>query len=72
MAASSGEAPKSAAAGAATAVWAATAPELAGKGGLYLADCRIAPPLAESSGGYAPHAVDPDAARRLWDISASA
>jgi NAD(P)-dependent dehydrogenase (short-subunit alcohol dehydrogenase family) len=62
---------KSIEAGAATAVYAATAPELADRGGLYLEDCRIAE-LAESeaaSSGYAPHAVDPDAAARLWRVS---
>ena len=48
-------------AGAATSVWAATAPELAGSGGLYLADCGIAEPAA--------WAVDPDAAARLWALS---
>jgi NAD(P)-dependent dehydrogenase (short-subunit alcohol dehydrogenase family) len=65
----SGESYKSVAAGAATAVWAATAPELDGAGGVYLADCAIAPPIEEGSPGYASHAVDPDAARRLWTIS---
>jgi NAD(P)-dependent dehydrogenase (short-subunit alcohol dehydrogenase family) len=47
--------------GAATSVWAATAPELEGRGGTYLADCAIASP--------SPYAVDPDAARRLWTLS---
>jgi NAD(P)-dependent dehydrogenase (short-subunit alcohol dehydrogenase family) len=64
-----GESYKSVEAGAATTVWAATAPELDGQGGVYLADCRIAPPVEEGSPGYAAHAVDPDAARRLWDLS---
>jgi NAD(P)-dependent dehydrogenase (short-subunit alcohol dehydrogenase family) len=67
-----GESYKSVEAGAATAVWAATAPELDGKGGIYLADCRIAPPVEAGSPGYAAHAVDPDAARRLWDLSTGA
>lgn len=48
--------------GAATSVWAATAPELADVGGVYLEDCRI-------SDGHAPWALDPDAARRLWALS---
>jgi len=57
--------------GAATEVYTATAPELADKGGLYLEDCRIAE-VAESeaaNSGYAPHAFDPDAAARLWQVS---
>ena len=69
VAGAAGEPPKSVAQGAATAVWAATAPELAGTGGVYLADCSIAPPTEAGSPGYASHAVDPDAARRLWEIS---
>jgi NAD(P)-dependent dehydrogenase (short-subunit alcohol dehydrogenase family) len=48
--------------GAATSVWAATAPELAQRGGTYLADCGI-------SGEHAPWATDPEAARRLWMLS---
>jgi NAD(P)-dependent dehydrogenase (short-subunit alcohol dehydrogenase family) len=48
-------------AGAATSVWAATAPELAGHGGSYLEDCGIATPAA--------HAADPDSATRLWALS---
>jgi NAD(P)-dependent dehydrogenase (short-subunit alcohol dehydrogenase family) len=58
-------------AGAATSVWAATAPELEGQGGLYLEDCHIAKP-AGSDGpghGYAPHALDPAAAEKLWQRS---
>ncbi|MEW6270262.1 MAG: oxidoreductase [Thermodesulfobacteriota bacterium] len=53
---------KSVAAGAATTVWAATAPELASRGGTYLADCAI-------SDEHAPWARDPEAARRLWEMS---
>lgn len=62
---------KSVEAGAATAVWAATAPELEDRGGLYLEDCQVAAPRAapEAPLGYEPYAVDPDAARRLWTIS---
>jgi NAD(P)-dependent dehydrogenase (short-subunit alcohol dehydrogenase family) len=48
--------------GAATTVWAATAPELAPRGGLYLADCRV-------SDEHAPWAMDPASAQRLWDLS---
>lgn len=47
--------------GAATSVWAATAPELDGVGGVYLSDRSIAQ--------AAPHATDRAAAQRLWDIS---
>jgi len=58
-------------AGAATSVWAATAPELEGRGGLYLEDCQIAQPkLSEDQdGGFADYAVDPESAKRLWTLS---
>jgi NAD(P)-dependent dehydrogenase (short-subunit alcohol dehydrogenase family) len=58
-------------AGAATSVWAATAPELEGRGGLYLEDCGIGEPAGEEAPGtgYAPHAFDPEAAKALWDLS---
>jgi NAD(P)-dependent dehydrogenase (short-subunit alcohol dehydrogenase family) len=63
---------KSPAQGAATQVWAATSPRLAGLGGVYCEDCDIAAvnddPAATS--GVRPHAIDPDQARRLWDLSA--
>ena len=62
---------KSIPAGAATSVWAATAPELEGRGGLYLEDCTVAGP-AGSGGpgmGYAPHAFDGESAARLWQLS---
>lgn len=56
--------------GAATQVWAATSPELAGRGGLYLEECAVAGPTpGDGSAGYAPYAVDPDAAARLWEWS---
>lgn len=57
--------------GAATSVWAATSPLLAGKGGLYLEDCNIAPIHAGDIGrkGVAPYAIDPADAVRLWDLS---
>jgi NAD(P)-dependent dehydrogenase (short-subunit alcohol dehydrogenase family) len=48
--------------GAATSVWAATAPELEGRGGGYLADCTDATTPN-------PWAVDPIAAQRLWAMS---
>ncbi|HAN26910.1 MAG TPA: short-chain dehydrogenase [Haliea salexigens] len=56
--------------GAATSVWAATAPELEGKGGLYLEDCQIAQPAADGViGGVHPWALDEEAAERLWQLS---
>jgi NAD(P)-dependent dehydrogenase (short-subunit alcohol dehydrogenase family) len=56
--------------GAATEVWAATAPELAGKGGLYLEDNHIAEPAKkDSDGGYMPFAVDIAAADQLWTLT---
>jgi NAD(P)-dependent dehydrogenase (short-subunit alcohol dehydrogenase family) len=58
-------------AGAATSVWAATAPELAGKGGLYLEDCRISAPAGTEgvTTGYRDYALDPELADRLWKVS---
>ncbi len=56
--------------GAATSVWAATAPELEGKGGLYLEDCQIAQAGGEDSmAGVQPWATDREAAERLWQLS---
>jgi NAD(P)-dependent dehydrogenase (short-subunit alcohol dehydrogenase family) len=57
--------------GAATQVWAATSPQLDGRGGLYCMDCDVAP-LADANGkpGVRPHAVDPTEAARLWALSA--
>ena len=57
--------------GAATSVWAATAPELAGQGWHYLEDCGIGQPAPPSNrvSGYSPHIADPDGARRLWSVS---
>lgn len=52
---------KSVAQAAATSVWAATEPSLAGHGGAYLADCHI----AEAG----PAATDPATAERLWLLS---
>jgi NAD(P)-dependent dehydrogenase (short-subunit alcohol dehydrogenase family) len=57
--------------GASTSVWAATAPELKGHGGLYLEDCRqgvLAEPGNRIS-GYAPYIADEAAALKLWDVS---
>ena len=56
--------------GAATSCWAATAPELEGKGGLYCEDCHVAKIDDESaSGGVRSYALDPVAAERLWTLS---
>lgn len=56
--------------GAATSVWAATSPELAGRGGVYLEDCQVAMPAASgSSAGVESYAVDAAAAERLWAVS---
>ncbi|MGH0029404.1 MAG: oxidoreductase [Myxococcota bacterium] len=58
-------------AGAATQVYAATAPELEGRGVLYLEDCHVAEVKDGESlpDGVRPFAVDPEAARRLWSVS---
>jgi NAD(P)-dependent dehydrogenase (short-subunit alcohol dehydrogenase family) len=63
---------KSAEQGAATQVWAATSPQLAGMGGVYCEDCDIAEVNDDPSAtrGVRLHAIDPDQARRLWDLSA--
>jgi NAD(P)-dependent dehydrogenase (short-subunit alcohol dehydrogenase family) len=53
---------KSLAQGAATSVWAATAPGIENMGGSYLADCRV-------SDHHAAWARDPAAAARLWSLT---
>ncbi|MDJ0641891.1 MAG: SDR family NAD(P)-dependent oxidoreductase [Erythrobacter sp.] len=56
--------------GAATSVWAATAEELEGAGGVYCEDCGVAPVDNESSNsGVRSYALDKESARRLWAIS---
>jgi NAD(P)-dependent dehydrogenase (short-subunit alcohol dehydrogenase family) len=57
--------------GAATSVWAATAPALKGHGGLYLEDCNQGQPAEPTNrvSGYSPHIMDADAALRLWGVS---
>ena len=58
-------------AGAATEVYAATAPELQDQGGCYLEDCQVAG-LRDEPGamsGVMPYALDPAAAERLWLLS---
>lgn len=61
--------------GAATSTWAATSPRLAGEGGVYCEDCDIAEPTDVGSptarlSGVDAHAIDPEAAARLWALSA--
>jgi NAD(P)-dependent dehydrogenase (short-subunit alcohol dehydrogenase family) len=53
---------KTVAQGAATSVWAATAPELEQRGGTYLADCQV-------STDHASWALDAESAARLWTLS---
>jgi NAD(P)-dependent dehydrogenase (short-subunit alcohol dehydrogenase family) len=48
--------------GAATQVWAAVSPELAGRGALYLEDCHVSETVA-------PYAQDAEHARALWTLS---
>ncbi len=58
--------------GAATTLVAAVAPELACTGGHYLEDCNESPVVADDAKvgrGVRAWAVDPDNARRLWDVS---
>ncbi|GAB3330029.1 SDR family NAD(P)-dependent oxidoreductase [Micromonospora halotolerans] len=66
--------------GASTSVFAATSPLLADIGGVYLKDNDVSPldenpqPIAFGSGKLppatvVPHAVDPQSAQRLWDLS---
>ncbi|MFF7171207.1 SDR family NAD(P)-dependent oxidoreductase [Streptomyces pseudovenezuelae] len=58
--------------GAATQVWAATSPQLAEMGGVYLEDCDIAEPAVDGDQtcGVKAWATDPDQAERLWTLSA--
>ena len=56
--------------GAATQLWAATAPELEGRGALYLEDCQVSGPEPCPGGlGCERYALDPEAAARLWSLS---
>jgi Dehydrogenases with different specificities (related to short-chain alcohol dehydrogenases) len=58
--------------GAASPVWAAIAPELEGRGGLYIEDCAPAAiwePPAPSGWGVTRASLDPDDARALWDTA---
>lgn len=58
-------------AGAATSVYAATAPELEGRGGIYLEDCGVAAinDNEKANEGVRSYALDADAASRLWSLS---
>lgn len=72
--------------GAATSVLVATSPQLEGIGGRYFEDCNQAPVLTNDpadqtgpgsdrpleEGGVADYALDPDNARRLWELSLAA
>ncbi len=62
---------KSVEAGAATSVFAATAPELEGRGGLYLEDCHVAAvnDAADALDGVKSYAIDPQQAEHLWQVS---
>ncbi|WP_405652561.1 SDR family NAD(P)-dependent oxidoreductase [Streptomyces sp. NBC_00019] len=56
--------------GAATSVLLATSPLLDGISGRYFEDCSEAPPHQPGTNtGVAPHALDPEAAERLWQVS---
>jgi len=58
-------------AGAATSVFAATAPELEGRGGIYLEDCHVAGvnDAPNALDGVKTYAIDPQNAERLWELS---
>ncbi|WP_295696533.1 SDR family NAD(P)-dependent oxidoreductase [Lapillicoccus sp.] len=58
--------------GAATSALLATSPELEGVGGRYFEDCHqaeVVPAIVAGIHGVLPYALDPESARRLWDIS---
>lgn len=56
--------------GAATSVWCATSPQLAGMGGVYCEDSEVAEVSDAPQGpGVRPWAIDPEAAARLWTLS---
>ena len=58
-------------AGASTSVLAATAPELEGRGGIYLEDCHVAAvnDTPNALDGVKTYAIDPRNAERLWELS---
>jgi NAD(P)-dependent dehydrogenase (short-subunit alcohol dehydrogenase family) len=57
--------------GAATSVFLAASPQVAGVGGRYFEDCHEATVVDALEGihGVMPHALDPEDARRRWDVS---
>ena len=59
---------KTVAQGAATSVWAASAPELEGKGPLYLENCQVAQIIEQPNmlSGVVAHALDEEMADLLW------
>jgi hypothetical protein len=65
----SGDAFKTPQQGAATSVLLATSPRLEGVGGRYFEDCNEAHRHVPGAWGVADHALDPDAAGRLWQVS---
>ena len=52
--------------GAATTIWCAISPQLAGLGGVYCENCDIALVKAEGDDGVRPYAIDPAIAQRVW------
>ena len=63
---------KTPAQGAASPVWAAVAPELDDRGGLYVEDCAIAPfwePPTPPGWAVTRESLDPDAAAQLWSLA---
>ncbi|MET7608247.1 SDR family NAD(P)-dependent oxidoreductase [Streptomyces avermitilis] len=68
---------KTIAQGAATSVLVAASPQMEGIGGRYFEDNNEAEKLSAEAvgsapGGVAPYALDPDAAKRLWELSLAA
>ncbi len=68
---------KTPAEGASTGLWAATAPELEQRGGVYCEDCSVkgvvpADHRDARTGGVKEWAIDVEAAERLWELSVSA
>lgn len=68
---------KTPAEGASTGLWAATAPELESRGGVYCEDCSVkgvvpADHADLTTGGAKEWAIDVEAAERLWEVSVAA
>jgi len=52
--------------------WCALSPQHSAKGGVYCADCDISPIVPDDSplsSGVRLRAIDPSAAKSLWDLS---